>query len=347
VAGQVIVAPPSAFGANVAVADFNQDQHPDLAVCGETKPEVALFTGNGDGTFKPPTVINVGHACMFIAVVDLSGDGKLDLASSGQDGSTSVVFGLASGGFGKPTTYPTKGKLGESQAWGLTSADLNGDHAPDLAVTIFEWHGDFAAPGQLAILLNKGDGRFAAPVFYADRAAVAVTAGDFDGDGGVDVATADGDGTVRVFPGDAAGGLGPAAEYPIGGHGVAILTADLDGDHRLDLATGDDAGYKVGVMLGRGTGTFGPATEYPAGNTHTIAIGDLDGDGHLDLVAGGYDEAFVRVFRGQGDGTFGVESQIGSGALALSVAVADLNGDGKADIVIEDGVAKVSIYLGS
>ena len=209
VAGQVIAAPPSAFGANVAVADVNRDHHPDFAVCGETKPEVALFTGHGDGTFQPPTVINVGHACTFIAVVDLSGDGKLDLASSGQDGSTSVVLGLASGGFGKPTTYPTRGKLGESQAWGLTSADLNGDRAPDLAVTVFEWHGDFAAPGQLAILLNKGDGRFAAPVFYPDRAAVAVTAGDFDGDGGLDVATADGDGTVRVFPGDGAGGLGP------------------------------------------------------------------------------------------------------------------------------------------
>ena len=118
------------------------------------------------------------------------------------------MLGLTHGGFGKPTTYPTRGKLGESQAWGLTSADLNGDAAPDLAATVFEWHGDFQAPGHLAILLNKGDGRFADPAFYPDRASVAVAAGDFDGDSRFDVATADGDGSVRVFRGDGDGGLG-------------------------------------------------------------------------------------------------------------------------------------------
>lgn len=345
-AGQVIVAPPSAFGANVAVADVNHDDRPDLAVCGEAKPEIALFTGNGDGTFQSPTPIDVGRACMYIAVADFSGDGNVDLAASNQDGSATVVLGLADGGFGKPVTYPTRGKLGESQAWGLTSVDLDGDGAPDLAVTVFEWHGDFQAPGQLAILLNKGAGQFAAPVFYPDRASVAVTAGDFDGDGRFDIATADGDGSVRVFLGDGAGGLGHVEEYPIGGPGVAILTADFDGDGHLDLATGDDASFKLGVMLGKGDGTFGAATDYPAGNTHTIATGDLDGDGNLDLVAGGYTDRFVRVFQGLGDGTFGAESRIENGGVALSLTVADLNGDAKADIVVEDGVAGVSIFLG-
>ena len=346
-AAQVIDSPPSAFGANVAVADFNHDHHPDLAVCGEAKPEIALFTGNGDGTFKPPPPIQVGHACTFIAAADLNGDGVPDLAASNQDGSASVVFGLPRGGFGKPTTYATRGHLGEAQAWGLAAVDLNGDGAPDLAVTVFEWHGDFEAPGQIAILLNKGSGRFADPVFYADRAAVAVTAGDFDGDGRFDVATADGDASVRVFRGDGAGGLGQAEEYPIGGHGVAIVTADLDGDGDLDLVTGDDAASRVGVMLGRADGTFATATDYPAGNTHTVATGDLDGDGHLDLAAGGYDEGFVRVLRGAGDGTFAAVSPIASGALALSVAVADLNGDGKPDVAVQAGAGSMSIFLGT
>ncbi len=229
----------------------------------------------------------------------------------------------------------------------MTSGDLNGDAAPDLAVTVFEWHGDFRAPGHLAILLNKGDGTFADPIFYPDRAAFAVTAADFDADGRVDVATADADGTVRVFRGDGDGGLGEVAEYAIGGHGVAILTVDLDGDGHLDLVTGDDASFDVGVMLGEGDGTFAATTDYRAGNTHTIATGDLDGDGHLDLVAGGYDRT-VRpgVRRPRATGPSAPRRRWAPVVSALSVAVADLDGDGKPDIVVADGVASVSIFLG-
>ena len=113
-AGQVIVAPPSAFGANVAVADFNHDDKPDLAVCGETKPEIALFTGNGDGTFQQPTPIEVGHACTFIAVADLNGDGSLDLAASDQDGSATVLFGLSRG---RLRRSPRPTRPGASSGW--------------------------------------------------------------------------------------------------------------------------------------------------------------------------------------------------------------------------------------
>ena len=104
---------------------------------------------------------------------------------------------------------------------------------------------------------------------------------------------------------------------------------------------------EVFVAERKADGTFATATDYPAGNTHTVATGDLDGDGHLDLAAGGYDEGFVRVLRGAGDGTFAAVSPIASGALALSVAVADLNGDGKPDVAVQAGAGSMSIFLGT
>jgi FG-GAP-like repeat len=345
--GQVITAPPSAFGGDVAIADANGDGKPDLALCVDAKPVVALFVGNGEGTFKAPLSIDAGRPCIFLVAADLSGDGTLDLAASGQDGSASVMLGAGRGTFAKPTVIPAVGDLGESQGWGLASGDLNGDGAPDLLMSVFAWHGDFQAPGHVAVLLNKGSGKFSQPVFYADRASVAIAAADFDGDGKLDVATADGDASVRVFRGDGTGRLGSTAEYPIGGPGVAILTGDFNGDGHLDVATGDDAASKVGVMMGKGDGTFVAARELPAGNTHTIAIADLDGDGHLDLVAGGYSEAFVRILTGLGDGTFAAESRIDAGgAVAQSVGVTDLNRDGRPDVVVADGASSVHVFLG-
>jgi FG-GAP-like repeat len=349
-AGQVrvVVSDP----ANVAVADLNRDGKLDLAIISESEPLVVVLLGRGDGTFDKTMSIPAGQGGNFILAADLDGDGHIDLATSNQDGSATVLWGNGDGTFNTPVSYDVKGHLAFGNAEWLAAADFNGDGALDLVVSAIGPTGasgaDPSAPGQVALLLNKGGRTFTAPVFYADRAAVAVVAGDFDGDGKVDVATADLDRTVRVFRGDGKGRLGPSTRYAIDGRGVAIAAGDFNGDGVLDLATGNDRSFSVSVLLGLGHGTFGRSVHFEAGNTHTIAIVDLDRDGHPDLIAGGFDETFIRFLSGRGDGTFLDQVKIDTGVSTVrGLAVADFNGDHQLDLAVTDGVASIQVFTGN
>jgi hypothetical protein len=345
-AGQVISVPSDP--ANVAVADLNCDGKLDLAVSSQSEPFVGVLLGRGDGTFDRTLTVSGGHSSNFILAADLDGDGYVDLATSNQDGSASIFWGQGDGTF-RNVNYKVQGALATADAFWITTADLNGDGALDLVVSVFGASGpDPSAPGQVAVLLNRGDRSFANAVFYADRAAVAVVAGDFDGDGKPDIATADFDGSVSVFLGDGKGSLGPRVANSTGGQGVAIAAGDFNGDGVLDLATGNDASASVSLLLGLGHGSFGSPVTFPAGNTHSIAFVDLNRDGHLDLISGGYDESLVRFWPGQGNGKFQREMQIlTSAGGARGVAAVDFNGDGILDLAVADTSTSIHIFIGS
>ena len=347
-AEQVISVPSDP--ANVAVADLNCDGKLDIAVSSESEPFVGVLLGRGDGTFDRTLTIPAGHASRFILAADLDGDGYVDLATSNRVGSATVLWGKGDATFNKIVSYKVQGALAIADAFWIAAADLNGDGALDLVVSVFGASGpDPSAPGQVAVLLNRGGRSFANPVFYADRAAVAVVAGDFDGDGKPDIATADFDGSVSVFRGAGQGRLGQLEVYSTGGQGVAIAAGDFNGDGVLDLATGNDGSGSVSVLAGLGHGSFGLPVSFGAGNTHSIAVVDLNGDGHLDLISGGYDEGFVRFWPGRGDGKFLAEVRIPTTRAAgvRGVAAVDFNGDGKLDLAVADRSTSIHIFIGS
>ena len=136
------------------------------------------------------------------------------------------------------------------------------------------------------------------------------------------------------------GSFASPTNFGVGERPVSVAVADLDGDGDRDLGVANDATDNVSVLLGNGNGSFAAATGYPAGTRpQSVAISDLNEDGFPDIVVAnsGSDEdpgGDVSVLLGNGDGTFGAADNIEAGIAPVSVAVADLNGDGSADLAV-------------
>jgi len=116
-----------------------------------------------------------------------------------------------------------------------------------------------------------------------------------------------------------------------------VAVADLDQDGRLDLAVANNGANTVSVLLGHGDGTFAPRVDFATGEMPDgVRVGDLNGDGAPDLVVANYQVQFggsVSVLPGRGDGTFAAETEYPTGWGPTTVALGDLNGDGKLDVV--------------
>jgi len=219
--------------------------------------------------------------------------------------------------------------------------DFNGDGISDIAVGVNQF------PGEIDVYPGKGDGTFGKPIRTQTLvAAYSLLAADFNQDGKLDLAVSDGRGTVTVYLGDGKGGFSQRQVLkevlP-----TALETADFNGDGKLDLAIVSAPNYAGGIdiRLGKGDGTFGPAQRITFGNqgiSNNPAIGDFNQDGILDLAEPGFNN-IVFVCRGNGDGTFQTPVPYKAPNGGTSAAAADVNGDGKLDIVT-DGV---SVLLGN
>jgi FG-GAP-like repeat len=239
------------------------------------------------------------------------------------------------------------------QSFSVAIADLNGDGKPDLVVT-----NAGLAEGVIGVLLGKGDGTFLPVVTYNSGGdlAYSVAVADVNGDGKPDLLVADcgliginvcnhSNGLVGVLLGNGDGTFQPVVTYDSGGSTtVSIAVADVNADGKPDVLVANEcdnsstcAVGSVGVLLGNGDGTFQAATTYDVGYAiNSLAIADVNGDGKLDLlVAKGGTSNNVGVLLGNGDGTFQPVVDYDSGGnTALSVVAADVNGDGKPDLLV-------------
>src|SRR3954470_14481537 len=173
---------------------------------------------------------------------------------------------------------------------------------------------------------------------------------DLNGDGTPDIVTVNRhDGTLTFLRGNGDGTFSEVGGFPIGSFPAAIEVADLNGDGAADLAIADKDDGRVAVLLGRGDGTFLSQTNLPTAGTLplSVAIGDLNGDGKLDLVTGSaaWGDTSVSVLLGNGDGTFQEQVPYSVPGASNAVALADLNGDGKADLVAVSSFT--SVLLGN
>jgi hypothetical protein len=310
-----------------------------------------------------------GGGVNSVVIGDVNGDGNPDLVVANQNSTVGVLLGNGNGTFQTAVTYGSGGVGPVSVA----VADLNGNGKLDIIVAnncaaANNCPGEFS-PSSVGVLLNNGDGTFQTAVTYSTGGTEtnSIAVADVNGDGKPDVLVVNGGpeqtGSVGVVLGNGDGTFQTAVTYSVGGLvSGSVAVADLNGDGKLDMVvtnlceeTGDNSDCPSGVvsvLLGNGNGTFQPAMTYVLDRVEitSVAIGDVNGDGRPDLVVSnpclspGYCNIVpsgVRVLLGNGDGTFQAPVSYGSGGgtasvggPASSVAIADLNGDGRPDVVV-------------
>jgi hypothetical protein len=283
---------------------------------------VVASSANSGMSFASPLNYATARAPFFVAIADLNGDGRPDLAVGAK--TASVLLNRGNGTFAARRDYAgTVGAIG----------DLNGDGKPDLAAA--------RAPATVSVLVNRGDGSFEPKRDYPTGSAgppSSLAVGDLNGDGRLDVVTTNVlpslTSTLSVLLNEGDGSFkakGDCCPIPVPPTATAI--GDLNGDGRPDLAAASEAADTVYVLTNRGDGSFRAARPYETDHGPlSVAIGDLSGDGKADLATANDNNESVSVLVNRGGGTFLPRRDYKTGGGASSLAIGDLNGDRKPEI---------------
>lgn len=279
--------PTGAGAAAVTAADFTGHRHIDLVVANMLDSTVVLLTNRGDGTFTRGATYPTSRLPGRILSGDFNGDGRPDLAIATSAPTDNVVVLLNQGGGRFVHSQTLTVGIGLNLIGlvaSMDTADVNGDHRPDLLVAD-QLRG-------VVVLIGRGDGTFTRGAILAIRLFESPAAGDVNPDGIVDVAIPDTfRNSVSVFLGRGDDTFAPPIVSTVNLHPGLPPTltpeaaiADFNGDGDPDLIVSGGTDRMVHIMLGDGTGQFTTTENYPAQIARTIVVDDFNHDGRPDLA---------------------------------------------------------------
>jgi hypothetical protein len=341
---------------NVQIVDLDRDGIPDVLVCDAVLNHVVWYRQAPRGVWEERVLGDVElPAPCHVSAVDLNGDGHLDLvvavlgSVNPTDDPVGQVVWLENDGRQNFTTHVLLDDL--RRVADVQVGDLNGDGRPDLTVAEFGYD-----RGHVLWLENRGGGRFRDHELFAAPGAIHVPVVDLDGDGKPDVVTVISQDEEEVLAFENLGGgafrrhsLYTQANFDFGSSGLFVC--DLNGDGRPDLLlTGGDnleitynspqPWHGCILLENKGGWRFEPRRLAAVPGVYAAGVGDLNGDGHPDVVLVSMfndwrrpGSASVVWLENDGKGNFTPWQIADSPSHLATVAVGDLDGDGRADIV--------------
>jgi hypothetical protein len=330
---------------SMVIADVNHDGKPDIVIVNIESETLSVLLGDGHGHFHPAAAAPcpTGKSPNDIATGDFNGDGNLDVViANTETPNITILLGDGKGGF-KPSPHSPFATDSHPHVHGVAVGDFNGDGRLDVVTE--SW-----GRNQVLLLPGDGAGNLILPgksFNTGKRPYQRLRSADFNRDGKPDILTTDmNENAVSILLGDGKGGFqnAPGSPFPAGAVPWSAAIDDIDKDGNLDVAVvpydrdvKDPQLLGITVLLGDGKGGLrrmpgSPFSLAGCAGPDRVATGDLDGNGFRDIVVSCAQNDKVMIYLGAAGGTFRVTSRdVPTGWSGL--AIADLNGDGKSDIV--------------
>ena len=299
-----------------------------------------------------------GSSPYTMAMGDLDGDGKSDIAAVNLSSSTVSVYrnttsngSIVAGSFAGKVDFTTG-----TNPYSVVISDVDGDGKPDMVVTNY-------SSNTVSIFRNSstsGSISFATRVdFTTGSNPKYVAIGDLDGDGKPDLAVSNYFGnTISVFRNLSTSGnisFAGKIDFSTGSLPAGIAMSDVDGDGMLDIGVVDFNASTVSVFYNQsnvGTINLAAKVDFATGSTPgLVAFGDVDGDGKSDLVITNQNPNTISVLRNTATigsittNSFAPKVDFATGNLPIGFAISDITGDGKADIVVANNSDKTLSVL--